>query len=182
MKNKTGIRIFLAGALLLASVASAATTGAPYSGTALQEKVRHELVMLPYYNVFDNLQFRVDGDTVTLLGQVRRPVLKSDAVNVVRRIPGVAKVINNIEVLPLSPFDDRVRLAVYRAVFSQAGLYRYALGAVPSVHIIVRNGNVALEGVVSNQMDRNIAGLRANGVPGVFSVTNNLRVENRMAR
>jgi hyperosmotically inducible protein len=141
------------------------------------KEVRHELVMLPYYGVFDNLAYRVDGGKVTLFGQVTRPTLKSDAENVVKRLEGVERVDNEIEVLPLSPNDDRIRLAVYRAVFSRPPLQRYQLGAVPPIHIIVKNGNVTLVGVVSNEGDKNIAGIAANGVPGVFSVTNNLAVE-----
>lgn len=141
-------------------------------------QVRHELVMLPYYGVFDNLSYRVNGRTVTLLGQVTRPTLKNDAEGVVRQIEGVETVDNQIEVLPLSPFDDDIRLAVFRAVYSQPGLDRYALMAVPSIHIIVANGNVKLEGVVANDADKNRANIVANGVSGVFSVVNNLRVEN----
>ncbi len=143
----------------------------------LEREVRHRLAMLPYYSVFDNLAFRVDGNTVTLFGQVRRPTLRKDAERAVMRVEGVERVNNQIEVLPLSSFDDQIRRAEYRAIFSSAGLYRYAMGANPSIHIIVDNGHVTLEGVVSNEGDRNIAGIRANGVPGVFSVTNNLRVE-----
>ncbi|PYT16988.1 MAG: transport-associated protein [Acidobacteria bacterium] len=141
------------------------------------KEVRHELVMLPYYGVFDNLSYRVDGSKVTLFGQVTRPTLKSDADNVVKKIEGVEKVDNQIEVLPLSPNDDRVRLAVYRAIYSKPQLQRYQLGAVPPIHIIVKNGNVTLEGVVANQGDKDVAGIAANGVPGVFSVKNNLMVE-----
>ena len=140
-------------------------------------EVRHELVMLPYYGVFDNLAYKVDGSTVTLMGQVTRPTLKSDAEKVVKDIEGVEHVNNNIEVLPLSPNDDRIRLAVYRAIFRDTSLSRYGLQAVPPIHIIVKNGHVSLEGVVANQADKNIANIRANGVSGVFGVTNNLRVE-----
>ena len=143
----------------------------------LVKEVRHELVMLPYYNVFDNLSFKVDGGTVTLMGQVTRPTLKSDAERVVKSIEGVGKVVNQIEVLPVSPNDERIRMAVYRAIYSQAGLQRYGMQAVPPIHIIVNNGNVTLEGVVANEGDKNIANIQANGVPGVFSVKNNLRVE-----
>jgi len=143
----------------------------------ISREVRHELVMLPYYGVFDNLAYRVDGSTVTLTGEVTRPTLKSDAENVVKQIEGVGRVVNNIEVLPLSPNDDRIRIAVYRAIYGQPGLEHYALQAVPPIHIIVRNGNVSLEGVVANQADKDMVNLRASGVPGVFSVTNNLRVE-----
>jgi hyperosmotically inducible periplasmic protein len=142
----------------------------------LPDAVRHQLVMLPYYSVFDDLQFSVDNGVVTLAGDVTRPVLKSDAANVVKNIGGVTSVVNNIKVLPLSPFDNRIRVATYRSVFGYAGLYRYAMGANPSIHIIVDNGHVTLKGVVSNQGDKNIAYIRANGVPGVFSVTNDLVV------
>ena len=142
----------------------------------LAKEVRHELVMLPWYSVFDNLAFQVDGDKVTLLGQVTRPTLKSDAENVVKSIEGVASVVNKIEVLPLSPMDDQLRRALFRAIYSEAGLSRYANMAVASIHIIVNNGNVTLEGVVDNEMDKNLAGLRANQVPNVFSVKNNLVV------
>lgn len=147
------------------------------SQAALERRVRHELLMLPYYNVFDNLEFQVDGGHVTLSGQVTWPVLKSDAANAVKRIEGVESVTNNIEVLPLSRFDQRLRLATYRAVFGADGLYRYAMGANPSIHIVVDNGHVTLVGVVGSQMDKRLAGIRANGVPGVFSVTNNLVVQ-----
>jgi hyperosmotically inducible periplasmic protein len=140
-------------------------------------EIRHELVMLPYYGVFDNLAYKVDGYNVTLLGQVTRPTLKSSAENVVKDIEGVQKVVNNIEVLPVSPNDDRLRLALYRTIYGHTALNRYALNAVPPIHIIVKNGNVTLEGVVANEMDKNVANIQANSVPGVFSVTNNLRVE-----
>lgn len=146
------------------------------------KEVRHELVMLPYYGVFDNLAFRTDGTTVTLIGQVTRPTLKSDAENVVKDIEGVERVVNQIEVLPVSPMDDRIRLATYRAVYSTPGLDRYALNAVPPIHIIVNNGKVTLEGVVANEADKNLAGVKANGVSGVFSLTNNLRVEGKEAK
>ncbi len=140
-------------------------------------EVRHELLMLPYFGVFDNLAFRVDGDRVTLLGQVIRPTLKSDAEAAVKRIEGVERVNNQIEVLPLSPADDRIRQAEFRTIYGQAALNQYALRAVPPIHIIVKNGHVTLEGVVANAADKNIAGIQANSVPGVFSVTNNLQVE-----
>jgi hyperosmotically inducible protein len=143
----------------------------------ITKEVRHELVMLPYYGVFDNLAYRVDGAKVTLFGQVTRPTLKDDAARVVKKIEGVETVDNEIEVLPLSPNDDRIRRAVYGAIFSKAPLQRYQMGAVPPIHIIVKNGNVTLIGVVSNEGDKNIAGITANGVSGVFGVTNNLAVE-----
>jgi hyperosmotically inducible protein len=133
--------------------------------------------MLPWYGVFDNLAYKVDGYNVTLMGQVTRPTLKSSAENVVEKIEGVEKVTNNIEVLPVSPNDDRLRLALYRAIYGHTALNRYAIQAVPPIHIIVKDGNVTLEGVVANEMDKNVANVQARSVPGVFSVTNNLRVE-----
>jgi hyperosmotically inducible periplasmic protein len=142
------------------------------------KEVRHELVMLPYYGVFDNLSYKVDPDgTVTLLGQVARPVLKSDAENVVKHIEGVEKVVNNIEVLPTSIEDDRIRRAAYRAIYGNEVLSPYQLRAVPPIHIIVKNGHITLEGVVARSMDKQIAGVQVNSLPGVFSVTNNLVVE-----
>ena len=142
----------------------------------LVKEVRHQLLLLPYYSVFDNLLFKVEGDKVTLLGQVVRPTLKSDAENVVKSIEGVASVNNQIEVLPVSPMDDQLRRAVYRAIYGDTVLSRYGMSALPSIHIIVKNGNVTLEGVVDSESDKNLAGLRANAVPNVFSVTNNLTV------
>jgi hyperosmotically inducible protein len=161
----------------LAFLALAVFSAAQPNQEKITKEVRHELVMLPYYGVFDNLAYRVDGAKVTLFGQVANPVLKSDAENVVKKIEGVERVDNEIEVLPLSPNDDRIRRAVYRAIFSKPPLQRYQLGAVPPIHIIVKNGNVTLVGVVSSEGDRTIAGMAANGVSGVFGVTNNLTVE-----
>jgi len=136
--------------------------------------------MLPYYGVFDDLGFSVNGGTVTLMGQVTQPVLKDDAARAVKKIEGVTNVTNNIEVLPLSPNDDQIRRAVYRAIYGDPSLStRYGFRALPSIHIIVKNGNVRLEGVVANEGDRNIAGLRAKGVPGAFSVENDLKVEGK---
>jgi hyperosmotically inducible protein len=147
----------------------------------IAREVRHELVMLPYYGVFDNLAFSVDGSTVTLYGQVTRPTLKSDAENVVKKIEGVEKVDNQIQVLPLSSMDDRIRIAAYRTIYGTTGLDRYALQAVPSIHIIVNNGRITLVGVVATEADKNLAGIRANSVSGVFSVANDLQVENQQS-
>jgi len=173
--------------LLLASAAFAAKQDKDHNDafmpgardeTELAREVRHQLVTLPYYGVFDDLAFRVDGSVVTLMGAVTQPVTKSDAENVVKRVKGVSRVVNNIEVLPLSPMDDGIRRAVFRAIYGDPALSdRYAFRALPSIHILVKNGNVVLEGLVANTMDKTIAGLRANGVPGVFSVTNDLVVE-----
>jgi hyperosmotically inducible periplasmic protein len=168
-----------------------AKTGPPASGhKAAQEgqarqlarlvrQVRNELVTLPYYGVFDWLEGEVKGDgTVILRGQVVRPTTKSDAEGRVKDVEGVERVVNEIEVLPLSPNDDRIRLAVYRAIFNyNSPLFRYATQAVPPIHIIVRNGRVTLKGVVANKSDSNLANIRARGVPGVFEVTNQLQVE-----
>ena len=143
----------------------------------IAREVRHELLMLPYFGVFDNIAFKVEGSTVTLLGQVVRPTLKSDSENVVKHIEGVEKVDNQIEVLPVSPMDDGLRLRLYREIYGFPALEKYALGVQKPIRIIVKNGHVTLEGVVDNEADKNVAGLRANGVPGIFSVTNNLRVE-----
>ncbi|HLK04142.1 MAG TPA: BON domain-containing protein [Candidatus Acidoferrum sp.] len=178
------IRALAIGSLLALSLASMpypaqAASGAqnePKPASKLIKEVRHELVMLPYYSVFDNLAYRVEGDKVVLMGQVVRPTLKSDAEAAVKSIEGVGKVENQIEVLPVSPMDDQLRRAVYRAIYGDAALSRYAVASVPSIHIIVKNGNVTLEGVADSESDKNLAGLRANGVPNVFSVKNNLNV------
>ncbi|HUE05731.1 MAG TPA: BON domain-containing protein [Bryobacteraceae bacterium] len=177
-------RLILAGCLVIATGRAAQkqhddafVAGSP-TESRIAQQVRHQLVMLPYYGVFDDLAFRVEGSTVTLLGAVVRPTLKSDAGNAVKRIEGVTQVINEIKVLPVSPMDDQIRRAVYRAIYGDPALStRYGFRAVPSIHIIVENGHVTLEGVVANEMDKNLCNLRANGVPNVFSVTNNLRVE-----
>lgn len=149
----------------------------PKSQDRITREVRHELLMLPYFGVFDNIAYKVNGSTVTLLGQVVRPVLKSDAENAVKHIEGVDKVDNQIEVLPPSPTDDRIRIAEYRAIYGYPALERYALGVQKPIRIIVKNGHVTLEGVVDSEGDKNLAGVRANGIPGTFSVTNNLHVE-----
>jgi len=169
----------------MVALASPTTQDNPTAGALNQKsidriykEVHHELVMLPFYGVFDNLAYKVDPDgTVTLLGQVSRPVLKSDAENVVKRLEGVEKVVNNIEVLPTSMNDDKIRRSTYRAIYGNDVLSQYQERAVPPIHIIVKNGKVTLEGVVSRQMDKQIAGMQANSVPGVFGVTNNLAVE-----
>jgi hyperosmotically inducible protein len=145
----------------------------------VMKEVRHELVMLPFYGVFDNLLYNVSPDgTLTLLGEVSRPTLKSDAERAVREIEGVERVDNQIKVLPVSPNDDRLRRATYRKIYGHNVLSQYQLRAVPPIHIIVENGHVALEGVVARQMEKQVAGMQANSVSGVFSVENNLRVEN----
>jgi hyperosmotically inducible periplasmic protein len=165
--------------LLATMVAAAALVPAAPNPTLtpLESKVRHQLVMLPYLNVFDDVSFRIDGNTVTLFGDVTRPSLKNDAGNVVKHVEGVTRVENQIEVLPLSPFDDGIRLRAARAIYGYPALQRYAAGAQRSIHIIVKNGNVTLTGFVSSDMDKQLAFMRANGVPGVFAVNNHLQVE-----
>lgn len=171
----------IASAICCATLLSAADSKLGDRDLArIQKQVRHELVMLPYYGVFDNLTYRVGPDgSVTLQGQVTRPTLKTDSERTIKDIEGIPKIINEIEVLPLSPNDDRLRIALYRAIYGHTQLNRYALQAVPSIHIIVKNGQVTLEGVAANEADKNVAGIQANGVSGVFGVTNNLRLEGK---
>jgi hyperosmotically inducible protein len=170
----------LAASLLLAVTLVPTASANPQESNKGEERivreVRHELVTLPYYSVFDNLAYKVNGYTVTLEGQVTKPVLKSDAEKAVKKIEGVEQVVNNIEVLPLSPLDDQIRRAVYQAIYRQPGLEMYSLRAVPTIHIIVKNGQVTLTGAVGNPGDKERAGIAANGVSGVFSVTNDLLV------
>jgi len=183
MKKEEVMKKYFAG-MILALITSAAATSvaAANPNNAANDantvrKIRKELVTLPFYGVFDNLAFKYEEGVVTLYGQVSRPTLKKDAASVVGRLAGVDQVINKIEVLPLSNFDDRIRAAVYRAIYRQPGLDRLSIQAVPPIHIIVKNGNVTLEGVASNKGDATRAFIAANGVPGVFSVKNNLRIE-----
>lgn len=150
--------------------------------SAIVNEVRHQLVLLPFYTLFDNLEYKVEGSKVTLMGEVVRPSLKDDAASAVKRVRGVETVDNQIKVLPLSPMDDQTRRAEYRAIYSQPNLQMYAMQSVPPIHIIVDNGHVTLEGVVAKQADKDAAGIAANGVPNVFSVTNNLRVENARSK
>jgi hyperosmotically inducible protein len=173
--------VIAASAVVAAPADSSAEQRASYE--QLAKKVRKELVTLPWYGVFDNLAYEIDGSTVTLHGQVVQPSTRSDAERRVRRLQGVERVVNNIEVLPLSSFDDSIRVRTYRALFGwNSPLFRYGRGANPSIHIVVDGGHVTLEGVVSNEGDRRLAYMLANQVPGVFSVTNNLRNENARAR
>src|ERR1700684_4446531 len=176
MKSKSGVVVFIL--LSLATLGLTQDRGQPSakSQDRITREVRHELLMLPYFGVFDFIAFKVDGYIVTLLGQVVRPSLKSDAENAVKHIEGVEKVDNQIEVLPPSPMDDRLRLILYRAIYGYPALEKYALGVQKPIRIIVKNGRVTLEGVVDSEADKNLAGLRANGVPGIFSVINNLQV------
>jgi hyperosmotically inducible protein len=151
----------------------------PQAEERVAREVRHEILMLPYYGVFDNITGRVSGYTVTLMGQVTNPTLKHDAEGAVKGIEGVEKVVNLIEVLPPSPMDDGLRLRLYRAIYAFPALEKYALPVVKPIRIIVKTGNVTLEGVVDSDADKNMVSTRANGVPGIFSVTNNLKVVKR---
>jgi hyperosmotically inducible protein len=173
------ISIFLLTLTAFTMITFAQDRGQPSarSQERITKEVRHELLMLPYFGVFDNIAYKVDGPTVTLLGQVVRPVTKSDAESSVKHIEGVEKVDNQIEVLPPSPMDDRIRTEVFRSIYGYPALEKYALGVQKPIRIIVKNGHITLEGVVDSEADKNLAGIRANGVPGTFSVENNLRVE-----
>jgi hyperosmotically inducible protein len=173
--------VALSASAALAAPANEGVQAASYD--QLAKKVRHELVTLPWYGVFDNLEYRIDGSTVTLYGQVVQASTRKDAERRVSRVAGVSRVVNQIEVLPVSPFDDSIRARTYRALFGwNSPLFMYGRGVNPSIHIVVNGGHVSLEGVVSNEGDRNLAYMLANGVPGVFSVKNNLQVENVRAR
>ena len=162
--------------LLLVNLGQSSNSGVSSHFDHLQKEVRHELVTLPYLGVFDNLAYRVKGSNVTLTGQVTRPTLKSDAENAVKSIEGVERVHNQIEVLPVSPFDNTLRLRLYRAIYGYSQLQKYALGVTKPIRIIVKKGHVTLEGVVDNEVDKDIAGIQANGVADVFSVKNSLQV------
>lgn len=168
------MRLLIAAAVLTSTAALG--FGAPRDLSPLENKVRHELVTLPYLTIFDDISFRVDGSTVTLFGEVTKPILKSDAGNVVKRVEGVTRVDNEIEVLPLSPMDNSIRLREARAIFGYPALQRYGMGTMPAIRIIVKNGNVTLVGAVQSDMDKQLAYTRANGVPGVFAVNNELQV------
>lgn len=169
--------LFLAAYSMGAPRASAANA-APPNDSAVSKQVHHKMVQLPWYGVFDNLEYQVHGDQVILSGQVtsEHAITRNDFANAVKKIEGVSSVVNNIEVLPPASFDDQTRRAEYRAIFSKGNLGGYAAGPIPDVHIIVNGGHVTLEGTVMNQMDRTLAGIAANSVSGVFSVTNNLRI------
>ena len=170
--------VVICATLITSSVVLAQRSSEPSEKAVqrIQKEVRHELLMLPYLDVFDNIAYKVDGYNVTLVGQVTRPTLKSDAEHVVKGIEGVEKVDNQIEVLPPSSMDDRIRIRLYRAIYGYPSLQKYDLGVNKPIRIIVKSGHVSLEGVVDNDADKNVAGIRANSVSGIFSVNNNLRV------
>jgi hyperosmotically inducible protein len=170
------LQLFVGGAAVVATQNGNAQKGARNSTEYIKREVGHELAMVPWYSVFDILKYSVNGDDVTLTGSVTNPTVKTDAENAVKHIEGVEKVNDQIEVLPPSPLDDQIRRAEYRAIYSQGTLSRYGLGSLQSIHIIVKGGHVTLEGNVDNEADKNAANIYANGVAGVFSVTNNLVV------
>ena len=164
-------------ALAVASLPLVAATVGAQDLSRVERQVRRELVTLPFYSVFDNVTFRVDGSKVTLMGKVTRPRLKTGAERAIKDIEDIREIDNQIEVLPVSSNDDRIRVATFRAIYYHPMMTRYAMRAVPPVHIIVQNGDVTLEGVVDSESEKDLAGLQASGVNGSFSITNNLRVE-----
>jgi hyperosmotically inducible protein len=173
-----GLMLGTSGIALAGPAKQQPTRNSPNFDAYLMKEVRHQLVLLPFYSVFDVLQFKVEGTKVVLMGQVVHATLKDDAANAVKSVEGIESVDNQIEILPLSSFDDQIRRAEYQAIYGFASLQIYSSRAVAPIHIIVQNGHVTLEGSVSSQMDKDAAGIRANTVPNVFSVTNNLQVEN----
>jgi hyperosmotically inducible periplasmic protein len=176
--SRAGLLLAMGASLVFGgAMFGAPTAGSPAAARPLEERVQHELLSLPYYNVFDNLSFRVDQGTVILSGQVTQPAVSDDAERAVKHLEGVSAVKNQIEVLPLSDFDNQIRWRTYFAIYGYGPLERYSLGTQPAIRIIVKNGNVTLQGNVLNEMDRNVVSVRANGVPGVFSVTNELKVQ-----
>jgi osmotically-inducible protein OsmY len=170
------VSILLAGAGIAA--ASTPKAAGPVTDEGVARQVTHQIRTYPYYSIWDDIAIRVDHGQVVLSGAVNQPYKKSDIERLVARVPGVTSVTDDIKVLPLSPNDDRLRLQVARAIFRDPALSRYAMGAIPSIHILVDNGHITLAGVVATQMDKNIAGIRASGAGLSFGlVTNNLQVE-----
>ena len=157
-------------------VAQSKPTFSPKAQARIVKEVRHQILMLHDFGVFDNIAFKLNGCDVILVGQVSRPLLKSEAERVVKKIEGVERVDNRIDVLPVSPNDDRLRRDVFNAIYRYGPLEHYGVGSNRPIHIIVNRGHVILEGVVDREMDKNLAGIRASGVFGVFSVQNNLVV------
>ncbi len=176
MKVIAGVLAFLLAISPSFAQARRGSQPSPRFTQRVQREVMHRILMLPYYGVFDAIGFKIEGYDVTLTGKVTRPTLKDDAANAIKKIEGVEHINNQIQVLPVSFFDDRLRRDVFRAVYGYGPLQRYSLPPIKPIRIIVENGNVALEGIVDSQFDKNVAGIRANGVPGAFSVTNNLVV------
>ena len=177
MLKKLFLLTFLTIGLFGISVDSATAQNNNSGGARLDRQIRREILTLPYYGVFDAIGYRMNGGTVTLTGYVVRPTTKRDAEESIRDIDGVRNVVNNIEVLPLSPSDDRIRARLLQTFVNRGGsLYRYFMGANPGIRIIVNRGRVTLEGYVDNRGDANLANILARSVPGTFAVTNNLQV------
>jgi len=177
--GKTIQTLALAGILSAAPgfAAAAGSQGTP-STTVLQTQVRQALNKLAWYGVFDNLNYNVDDKgNVTLSGQVTRYVTHNDAVNVVKRLAGVTSVTDNIEVLPLSNFDDNIRIRAYNAIYGYPALSRYEVQARPPIRIIVNHGDVTLAGYVANEMDRELVYNRIRALPGTFKITNDLKLD-----
>lgn len=171
--------VALLSAAGIAAASAGQTAAAPGSDEAVAKQVRHEIVMYPHYTIWDDINLRVNHGNVELTGEVNQPYKKSDLAKIVQHVPGVTSVTNQLEVLPLSPMDDRLRLRVARAIYSYPALSRYSQGALPSIHIIVDNGHVTLTGVVATDFDKQVAGVRAASAGLSFGpVNNNLRVEN----
>ncbi len=177
MLAKYAFAAFLAGCAFVGTGLAQDRNKGDRSLSRLEKEVRHEILTQPFLDVFDDISFRIDGYKVTLLGHVTRPNVKATIEQSVKEIEGVESVSNQIEVLPLSVNDDRLRIALYQAIYGDVALQRYALPWIRPIRIIVKNGHATLEGVVQREADKNLAGIRANGVGGVFSVTNNLRIE-----
>ena len=181
MKTRMLGQLLMVGTLLLGAGVAGATNipNAPRSDEAVAKQVRHEILMYPYYGIWDNINYRVADGSVELTGAVTQPYKKADLGRIVQKIRGVTSVTNALEVLPLSPMDDRLRWQVARAIYSDPSLSRYAIQAIPPIHIIVDNGHVTLEGVVNNDLEKQVAGVRAASAGLSFGpVINNLRVEN----
>jgi hyperosmotically inducible periplasmic protein len=168
--------VLFAGFFLPAVAVQRDSQPSPKFTQRVLKQVQHEILMLPYYGVFDAIGFKVEGYNVTLFGRVANASLKSDAEHAIKGIEGIEKIDNQIEILPASPMDDRLRRQLFRAIYGYAPLQHYGVGSNRPIHIIVDQGHVTLEGSVDRPADKDLANLRANGVPGVFSVTNNLTV------
>ena len=176
---------FLMAAALVATAGAAGkeSPSGPRTDADVAKSVRHEILMYPNYTLWDDVSFRVQNGSVELLGAVNQPYKKSDLQRIIQHVPGVAAITNEIKVLPLSPMDDRLRLQVARAIYRDPTLSRYAMGAVPSIHIIVDNGHVTLTGAVNSNMEKQIAGMRASGAGlGFGPVVNNITVDNPPAK
>lgn len=176
--------VILMTVVFIPASALSASAGTPQVNPRLVKQIRHELATLPYYGVFDWLEFEVAADnTVVLRGYVTRPTTKSEAEARVKDIEGVKGVVNEIQVLPVSPNDDRLRIGLYRSIYNwDSPLFRYATQAIPSIHIIVDRGRATLKGVVNSKDDAQIAYMRARSVPGLFDVKNELVVEGELPR